>query len=123
MSPSKIEAGTFINYKLKLHGMPMRWMTLIKEWKPGKHFVDYQLKGPYIVWHHKHSFTQLKNGVLIEDKVLYQVPFSFVSDFLIGGWIKKDVTNIFNYRTKILKKLIGPPLHHQDLDAEQNGRA
>ena len=108
MSPPEIKAGTFINYSLKLHGIPLGWMTLIKEWEHGKYFIDFQMKGPYKVWHHKHSFTQLKNGVLMEDTVLYEIPFSYFSDVLIGWWIKKDVTSIFNYRTKALSKLIAP---------------
>ena len=123
MSPEKIEGGTFINYKLKLHGLPIRWMTLIKEWEPGSHFVDYQLKGPYNIWHHRHSFTQLKNGVLMEDKVHYEIPFSFLTDFFIGWWIKKDVAKIFQYRKEILKKLIGEPIVHQSLIHEENDLA
>jgi len=111
MSPLKIQAGTIINYKLSLHGIPLTWRTLIKEWKPGSYFIDYQMSGPYKIWHHKHSFTQLKDGVLMEDKVLYKIPFSYFSDFFIGWWIKKDVSRIFSYRTKELKKLIGPAIH------------
>ena len=120
MSPDKIEAGTFINYELKLHGIPMRWRTLIKEWKPGEYFIDFQLKGPYKVWHHQHSFTQLDNGVLMEDKVLYEIPFSYFSDFLIGWWIKKDVNKIFNYRTKVLSDLIGPASHQISLKSSKD---
>ena len=123
MSPDRIESGTFINYKLKLRGVPMKWMSLIKEWVPGKYFVDFQMKGPYKIWHHKHSFIQLKNGVLMEDKVLYELPFSWISDFLIGWWIKKDVSKIFNYRTEVLKNIIGPAISHQSKDDSADDQA
>ena len=106
ISTKKIEEGTLINYKLRVHGVPFKWRTLIKEWSDNKYFIDLQLKGPYKIWHHKHSFTQLPDGVSMEDKVDYEIPFSFFTAPIVGPFIKKDVRQIFDYRTEELKKLI-----------------
>ena len=34
----------------------LNWLTRIEEWEPGVRFVDRQLKGPYRLWHHTHTF-------------------------------------------------------------------
>ena len=42
----------------------------------------------------------------MEDKVDYEIPFSFFTAPIVGPFIRKDVQQIFNYRTEELKKLI-----------------
>ena len=49
--------GALIEYRLKLHGLPLSWLTRIEEWVPGERFVDAQLAGPYALWHHTHEFA------------------------------------------------------------------
>ena len=48
--------GTLIEYRLRLHGIPIRWRTKIVVWEPPHRFVDVQLSGPYRLWHHTHDF-------------------------------------------------------------------
>ena len=54
--PIEMRAGTLIEYRLRLHGIPVGWLTRIEEWEPGVRFVDMQLAGPYRLWHHTHAF-------------------------------------------------------------------
>jgi ligand-binding SRPBCC domain-containing protein len=58
VTPGTIEMrrGTLIDYRLKLHGIPVRWRTRIEEWDPPHRFVDAQLRGPYSLWEHTHEF-------------------------------------------------------------------
>lgn len=100
-----IEAGSLIDYRLKIHGVPVRWRTRIESWDPGRSFVDTQLKGPYRKWHHTHRFEELQGGVLVEDRVLYQVPFSFVGQALGGAVVRRDVEEIFGYRKKVIREI------------------
>lgn len=101
MSTIDVQEGTLIEYKLKIHGIPITWKTLISEWKPEFQFVDEQLKGPYQKWHHTHSFIEVKDGTIITDRVVYRLPLSVFG--LIGlPLVKRDVKNIFEYRKKVI---------------------
>lgn len=98
----EIQKGTLIYYKLRLYGLPFKWVTLIKEWEKNNMFMDVQLKGPYKVWQHTHKFEDVEGGVLIKDEVHYKLPLGFMGDLVAGWLVKKDVENIFNYRSKYI---------------------
>ena len=44
-STEKIEKGTFIDYKLSLHGIPLKWKSEISSYENNKNFVDKQVIG------------------------------------------------------------------------------
>ncbi|HVK61906.1 MAG TPA: TIGR01777 family oxidoreductase [Bdellovibrionales bacterium] len=107
MSDSEIRQGTMIDYKLKIHGVPLRWKTKIDEWEPNKRFVDSQLQGPYKEWIHQHEFIPLAGGVLMRDTVLFKLPFG-AAGRLIGGWkVTGDVNEIFKFRRKVIAERFG----------------
>lgn len=106
VSDRRIQKDTLIDYKLKLHGLPIRWKTLIKEWEPGHQFVDFQLKGPYRYWHHRHIFVQVPGGTAIIDRVDYRLPLGVLGGIFAGRFVKKDVTGIFDYRREAIDRLI-----------------
>ena len=55
--PIHMSPGTWIDYRLHWHGIPMRWRTEITVWQPPHAFEDMQLKGPYKLWHLPIDFT------------------------------------------------------------------
>ncbi|MCB0348924.1 MAG: SRPBCC family protein, partial [Bdellovibrionales bacterium] len=102
---SKVVAkGTKITYKLKLHGIPLKWHTTIEDFAANSFFIDNQTKGPYKRWHHTHTFTPLNKGTLLGDRVLYRLPFGWLGRCVAHFYVKKDVQKIFSYRTQTLKK-------------------
>ena len=96
--------GALIDYRIKVHGIPITWRTEIVEWDPPHRFVDVQLKGPYRLWHHTHTFTEKDGGTLCTDDVRY---------YPIGGWlihtlfVKRDVRTIFDFRRQRLTEMFG----------------
>ena len=106
VSTDKIQEGTILDYQIKLHTIPIKWKTKIIDWNPPTEFVDTQLKGPYKLWHHTHSFKEVAGGVLMTDRVLYQIPFSIIGNLANPLLVDKDVQKIFAYRKVILAKLL-----------------
>ncbi len=106
MSTPKIEKGTLIDYKLKVHGVPLHWRTLIENWTPEEKFVDTQLKGPYKLWHHTHQFEEMAGGTLMTDTVRYKLPVGKLGALFGGGFVKGDVEKIFAYRRKRVPELL-----------------
>ncbi len=102
-STPEIEKGTLIDYQLKIHGVPVKWRTEIREWNPDSSFVDFQLKGPYNKWHHLHTFEDVPGGTLICDEVIFKIP-GWIFGNLLLPLIRKDVGEIFKYRQKKIKE-------------------
>jgi ligand-binding SRPBCC domain-containing protein len=40
--PIGMRAGTLIEYRLSVHGVPLRWVSQIKAWEHNRSFVDQQ---------------------------------------------------------------------------------
>jgi len=106
-STPQIQKGTLIDYQLKVHGLPLKWRTLIEDWNPKHQFIDTQLKGPYTLWHHTHTFEVKDNGVLMTDRVRYQVPLGRFGKMVAGSLVQKDIEKIFKYRKDIISKTFG----------------
>jgi ligand-binding SRPBCC domain-containing protein len=104
VSPQPIEmrSGALIDYRLRVHGLPLRWRTRIEEWDPPRSFVDRQLRGPYRLWLHTHSFEERDGGTLCRDVVRYAVPGGALVERL---FVRRDVERIFAYRATALRRL------------------
>ena len=107
-TPIKMEAGALIDYRLKLHGIPIKWRTEIESWQPPNRFVDQQLRGPYKQWFHEHTFESLgPNRTLARDQVHYIPRFgALVHKF----FVKPDLKRIFSYRQEQLEKHFAVPI-------------
>lgn len=100
-----IQQGTLIDYSLRLHGFPIHWRTLIDCWAPPHQFVDQQLKGPYSLWHHTHSFEPLGSGTLMTDRVRFKLPLGFIGWLFGHHLVRKEVAGIFAFRHQKIRQL------------------
>jgi ligand-binding SRPBCC domain-containing protein len=96
--PIAMERGTLIEYRLKLHGVPIRWLTRIEAWQPPHRFVDVQVRGPYKAWHHTHSFEPDGDGTLMGDTVRYAMPFGPLGELARRAFVARDLARIFEFR-------------------------
>ncbi len=97
--PIAMQEGALIAYRLRLHGVPIRWLTEITAWEPPVRFVDTQRRGPYLEWIHEHQFNEEGEGVRVDDVVHYRVP----GGALIHRWfVEGDLRRIFDYRQRAL---------------------
>jgi ligand-binding SRPBCC domain-containing protein len=103
--PIEMRAGAMITYKLRVRGMPLRWLTEIVEWNPPYRFIDVQKKGPYRVWRHTHTFSEHNGGTKIVDRVEYKLPFGPLGRLVHALQVRRDVETIFDYREQRIKQL------------------
>ena len=103
---NKIFEGMIIDYTVSpLLGIPLKWKTRITSVIPNKSFTDFQEKGPYKLWNHHHEFIPNEKGVLMIDKVDYELPFGLLGNIAHALFVKKKLEKIFNYRFQILENL------------------
>ena len=93
--PIEMAVGTIIDYRIRIRGVPVRWLSEITEWDPPAGFCDVQRKGPYRVWAHRHTFEEVDGGTLVTDSVDYRVPGgALVNRLFVAGELRR----IFGYR-------------------------
>lgn len=102
--PVAMRRDTLIDYRLRVHGLPIRWRTRIAAWEPDTRFVDEQLRGPYRLWVHEHRFQTSGPGTLMRDTVRYAVP---LDPILHRRFIRPDIERIFAFRTQALRRRFG----------------
>jgi len=108
--PIDMRVGTLLDYRLKVRGMPVRWRTRIAQWHPPHGFTDEQLKGPYVRWHHTHTFTPAigangQAGTRCDDRVEYRPPGGPLAPLINRLVVQRDVEAIFRYRAQVLAEV------------------
>jgi hypothetical protein len=102
--PIVMRPGTLIDYRIRVHGIPISWRTEIAEWDPPHRFVDLQVRGPYTLWHHTHTFQERDGGTLCGDQVRYWPWGGALVNWL---FVRRDVERIFQFRRQRLAELLG----------------
>jgi len=103
--PINVKEGALIEYRLKLAGAGFGWLTRITEWNPPYEFVDEQIRGPYKLWIHRHTFNYVNGETIINDEVKYQLPFYPFGE-IASPIIKVQLKRIFTYRQNQIKQLL-----------------
>lgn len=107
--PIVMEAGAVIEYRIRVLGFPLRWVTLITEYDPPHRFVDLQRSGPYRLWHHTHTFKALgADRTLLTDQVRYALPLGPLGLLARELFVQRDIASIFEYRRRTIARLFGP---------------
>jgi ligand-binding SRPBCC domain-containing protein len=103
--PININEGTFIDYKIKFRGIPIKWKSEITQWNPPHSFQDIQRNGPYKTWEHLHIFKEDNGGTLVKDKVVYKSKGWFLEPIINKFFVKRDIQRIFDFRIQVLKDI------------------
>lgn len=103
--PISMGTGTVLDYRLRVHGIPFRWRSVIEEWDPGVAFVDRQIKGPYAHWEHRHEFEPAGDqATIVRDVINYRLPLSPLGDLALP-LVRRDLKQIFDYRHSVAERL------------------
>jgi ligand-binding SRPBCC domain-containing protein len=105
--PVVMGAGTLIRYRLRIHGVPLRWLTQITEWEPPYRFVDEQLDGPFALWQHTHTFEADGDETIMRDVVRYRIGFGPLGGLAHALVVRRDLDRIIDYRAEQVPRLLG----------------
>lgn len=104
--PPRLREGSLVEYRLRLHGVPVRWLTRIETWDPPRRFIDTQVRGPYRLWHHTHSFEPDGDGTLMRDTVRYALPLGPLGALAHAAFVRRDLARIFDFRRDAVGSLL-----------------
>jgi len=97
-------ARSIFDYTLRVRGIPIRWRTLIEEFVTNEYFIDRQIRGPYHLWHHTHTFKTLPDGSTeMKDRVRYVIGWGFLGTLAHSLWVQRDLQAIFDYRYQVIE--------------------
>jgi ligand-binding SRPBCC domain-containing protein len=104
--PLEMARGTLLEYRLRLHGLPLRWLTRIDVWEPPLRFVDVQVRGPYRLWRHTHGFEPDGDRTLMRDTVDYALPLGPLGELAHAAFVRRDLARIFDFRHRKVHELL-----------------
>jgi ligand-binding SRPBCC domain-containing protein len=103
--PIPMREGTLIDYRLRLLGVPLRWKSRILRWQPPTGFVDEQVRGPYQLWEHTHSFHEVGDETIIEDVVCYRLPVWPLGE-IAYPMVRLQLGRIFRFRQSAVRRCL-----------------
>lgn len=109
-----MEEGQIIAYRVRIApGVWVPWVTEIKAVRERRSFIDEQRFGPYKFWHHRHSFEETADGVLMKDQVFYGLPFGPLGGLAHALFVRRQLNGIFTSRRELLARRFPahPPQH------------
>jgi ligand-binding SRPBCC domain-containing protein len=101
--PFTITEGTEIDYRLRLHGLPIAWRARISNWNPPHRFVDEQIQGPYKLWTHIHRFYEQNGSTEVVDEVWYQLPLWPLGE-IVYPLVAVQLRRIFAFRKRAIRR-------------------
>ena|ERR1700722_15491737 len=92
--------------------IPLRteWIALIIEFEWNHHFADIQKKGPFKRFQHRHEFSvevrEGASGTTVRDLIEYDAGFGPLGDLAQRIFVAPGLKQTFEYRQKMLEKLL-----------------
>jgi ligand-binding SRPBCC domain-containing protein len=103
----QIRRGARITYTISWMRVPLKWETVITGYDPPHSFVDTQVRGPYRLWRHLHTFVNTPEGTRVRDCVDYALPFGWLGRAAHILVVRKQLNDIFDFRQRTLAEILG----------------
>ncbi len=97
-----IENGSRVVLGLRMGPVRLRWEAEHCDYEAGVQFRDIQRAGPFARWEHTHRVEpDGPQSCYLEDHIDYALPFAPVSRWLAGGFVRRKLNRLFDYRHRI----------------------
>ncbi len=100
------EAGSRVTIEITLFGpIRQRWVSVHQNYIAGRQFQDVQVSGPFQFWEHTHSVIPQEDGsCVLQDRIVYELPLSPLSDWVAGWHVRGKLARMFEYRHQVVFK-------------------
>lgn len=114
--PIEMSVGLQIQYSIRLAGLRTGWTSVITEFDAPHRFVDEQLRGPYRLWRHRHTFEAVEGGTLVRDEVEYALPLGWLGRLAHPVFVRSQLRKIFAYRRAVVDHFFAIPFSRKNDD-------
>jgi len=97
-----------LGYTICWMGLPVKWRTRIIDWAPPRQFIELQVRGPYALWLHQHTFEPAPSGGTdCRARVVYRLPLAKVGRLVHATIVRNQLLEIFRFRRKVIGEHLG----------------
>jgi ligand-binding SRPBCC domain-containing protein len=124
-TPPELAEGVTYDYRLKLHGIGVRWRTLVTEADRPHRFVDIQQRGPYARFSHEHRFERDEDGtgMIAFDRIVYRPPGGWLAPLVDRFYVRGSLRRLFEHRHRRLPELFADAADPSERFGMDNGSA
>ncbi len=109
-----MRVGTVVTLRAKYGGIRWTLISRITAFEPPHSakpneafFCDQQVKGPFAVWKHEHTFKQVRPGVTgLTDRFIYSAPLGPLGLIAEKFWLNKQMRMLMGYMQVHQKRII-----------------
>ncbi len=104
-APEVLEDGDQMDFTMWMGPLPIRWVAEIEKHQPDS-FIDRQLRGPFTLWEHRHTFIAVdENRTEVHDEVSAILSTNWFWRALgFGMWLNMPV--LFAFRAWKTKRIL-----------------
>lgn len=97
--PGSLEDGSRVVFEFRLGPLRRRWVSVHRDYVPGRQFRDKQVEGPFAAWSHLHRFEPAGSEFsTLSDRVDYQLPLAPIANHVAGGLVRRKLGQTFAWR-------------------------
>ncbi len=103
--PLDLGPGARVDYRLSWRGLPMRWQSRIRDWRPPHALAYEQARGPFRHFVHRQEYRPIEGGTWVIDRLDYAV---FGGALVARLLVAPDLRRLFAARAALLIRVFGP---------------
>lgn len=102
------DLGSRVEIRVRIGPFWPTWISEHTACQEGRMFRDSQIKGPFAVWRHTHSFEpDGPAACYLEDRVEYALPMGALGKILAGRFVRRKLDRLFSYRHEVTARATG----------------
>ncbi|WP_437203963.1 SRPBCC family protein [Planctomicrobium sp. SH664] len=105
-APDVLAAGSQLDFQIVTMGQVVKSTHRIAQFEHAKLVVEQQVTGPMKAWMHSHIYEPTGTGVILRERVEYQLPGGLLGFLLTESKINDHLEDGFFYRDQKLNDLI-----------------